>query len=110
MAITVKGIAAQGVAGEMAVSTTQLLRSKPEGGGDNRTVQVQGVAGAGETLIEKSGMQVDPEKRQCGQAPADRRGRRVLDLAQIALPGDRRLMVGLAQIGSERMKCWTSSR
>src|ERR1700730_12017087 len=68
MVMTVKGIAVQGVAGEMAGSTTQPLRSKPEGGGDNRTVQVQGVAGAWETINEaqtaSSDMQVDPGIRR----------------------------------------------
>ena len=59
--------------------------------------------------------QVLVERRQRREPAADRRRCGVLDLAHVALPGDHRFVVGLAQLvgrgdASVRMKCCTSSR
>ena len=49
----------------------------------------RGVAVADQVLVER---------RQRREPPADRRRRGVLGLAHVALPGDHRLVVGLAQL------------
>jgi hypothetical protein len=53
----------------------------------------RGVVVADQELIERG---------QCREAPADRRRRGVLGLAHVALPGDDRFVVGLAQL---RRRC-----